>query len=842
MADAGLRLLIVGVGENTGAPAQWGPLPVEALVDRLRKTLARFGPDVVEVDAFPAPTFQDVKATFRRWFFDDEALPSQDTFLYWVGHAAAENGALRLVTKDSRTALDNDGCSYSSVDLADALRADWARRRTAGVDCPWVVIALDCCSGGMGIDDIVSRFDVSDIPDQLGLIGSGGNDAASAGTLLNALERFFDQEVTFNDSEIRLSALLTALQERGGIRGNPTHLGKDGSTPVLRNHQAATVPVVSTEETRRQLDRVLRSLSSEERDHFFAKAQGAELDQTAWYFTGRSDESERLAAWVDDPTPGMFVVTGRAGSGKSALLGRTMTVARPELVDALVESTLTMRPPEREIPRRPFDAAVHLAGKSLYDATTSLAASLPGYEGPEGDLDAVLDAVGRRRQPLVVLADALDEAQDPISIATSWARRLVATDNVKLLLGTRRSLLEGPDQPDPDEQELLDALVVPDESVLVLDDEPDAIETYARDRLAETLTPERAGDLARRIRAQHQPFLFARLAALELGARPGLTDDQADELLHDGHRGLFAAALERLGRSSRTAVPLLRALAHAQGRGLPRWDDVWASIARALTRDVEASPKDIDAMLRDAAPYVTHDGEDGQATFRLAHRTFVEHFEAEGAPRAERRGGPRAERTERRGGPRAEQRGGPTSTPTSPGTSPPTPSSAAVSTTWWSTRGSWWPPSPNHSWRCCGTPRARGRGSPARSTAWPPTTCGRQASPSVPATSSSPLGSSARSSSPTRSPDDSRPDPGRSPGPGGRRRPCTRSCRAMPGRSTPWPSARWTGSRSRSAAGTTAPCEPGICVRAKPGRSPSRVTAAGCRPWLSGQSTGRRSR
>jgi hypothetical protein len=77
----GFRLLIVGVGENTAAPASWTKLPVNAVITGLQKALARFGADAEFVHSFPAPTAADVEKTFSRWFFDDDQ-PVRNTLLY----------------------------------------------------------------------------------------------------------------------------------------------------------------------------------------------------------------------------------------------------------------------------------------------------------------------------------------------------------------------------------------------------------------------------------------------------------------------------------------------------------------------------------------------------------------------------------------------------------------------------------------------------------------------------------------------------------------------------------------------------------------------------------------
>jgi hypothetical protein len=89
-------------------------------------------------------------------------------------------------------------------------------------------------------------------------------------------------------------------------------------------------------------------------------------------------------------------------------------------------------------------------------------------------------------------------------------------------------------------------------------------------------------------------------------------------------RTLFAAAVDRLTRQASANGALLEALALSEGRGLPRGDRIWAIVASTLVSDIRET--DIDDLLRDAAPYVMLDAEDGQSVYRLAHRTFKEHF------------------------------------------------------------------------------------------------------------------------------------------------------------------------------------------------------------------------
>jgi len=251
------------------------------------------------------------------------------------------------------------------------------------------------------------------------------------------------------------------------------------------------------------------------------------------------------------------------------------------------------------------------------------------------DLELLLGSLGRRT--FTVLVDALDEAQEPATIASTVLRRLAALPGTRIIVGTRASTKEGPDQPYTADEDLLIALGRANTERMYVERAPVAIATYVKRRLEagpETvghyLSDGVIGEVVALVGAREREFLFARLAVHEIIARPELLShehrDELETLLGGDHRTLFAAAVARLTASSCTARPLLEALALARGRGVPRADRVWALIAEALTDDSEIRELDIDDVLVAAAPYIMLDGGDGQSVYRLAHRTFQEFF------------------------------------------------------------------------------------------------------------------------------------------------------------------------------------------------------------------------
>ena len=90
------------------------------------------------------------------------------------------------------------------------------------------------------------------------------------------------------------------------------------------------------EKARRQLAPVKDALVG----HFESKARGGEeRGPEGWFFTGREEAIRHLAGWLlngQDYTT--RVLTGDPGSGKSAVLGRLVTLSDPQRRQAILDS------------------------------------------------------------------------------------------------------------------------------------------------------------------------------------------------------------------------------------------------------------------------------------------------------------------------------------------------------------------------------------------------------------------------------------------------------------------------------------------------------------------------
>ncbi|MFF1868718.1 AAA family ATPase, partial [Kitasatospora herbaricolor] len=571
-----------------------------------------------------------------------------NTVLYWVGHGSADHLAHHLTP----TPID-DG-----VTPLDVARAIGNRQRHPGNADSWAVVVLDACfSESFARAVHIELFTRYHGAGRYLLLSTAAEGYTELGAFTRALHRALN--ITFPTKRaIGLSSLGRELASN--LEGFFDDLTVDDQRDQLVSLTLNAATAVSGPlDQLAELQAVIDQLPADEQRHFLPKATGAELGELAWYFHGRTEERDRILRWLTTATSGALVISGPAGSGKSALLGHVLLHTNTRLRDLLIRhGHLQSIPAGIPCPDDPFDLVAHLAGltpgRTLHliaeaAGLTDLAQQAADGQPPADLTSRLLTELRERRTPLTLLFDALDEAEQPLVIADQLLRPLAALPDVRLIIGTRRSTSEGPDQPATDDTDILDTLrprpdaahgpgtgVLPDVEV---SRDPDAIAGYLRAKLhaakhrgilradyslieeavRRLVTDHRQGD------AEPQQFLYARLAAHELLNDPTLLIDPTP-LIGRTHRQLFTRALERLHRTDPHYTPLLKALGLAQGRGLPDQDGIWARAADALTTAHVGTGASIPDLLRDAAPYLALDQEHDQSVYRLAHRTFTEHF------------------------------------------------------------------------------------------------------------------------------------------------------------------------------------------------------------------------
>jgi WD40 repeat protein len=552
--------------------------------------------------------FEGIRRFIGSWIRRPDRTSS---ILYWVGHGSSDGVFHNLVTSESGSCPAVDD-SLITRHLADYLRQEAAGRGNLGTQSSdaWTVVVLDTCAAGVGLSNLNSELTRHPPrePKHLLILATTDGGTGYLGGFDTALAKAIGGFAA-NDPHIHVRELVARL-----VAG----LGEDvpppwGGVPrhaLIRNPEwlgrAVTGPIDAVEDHVEELREAGRLPG--------AAQPGSELGD---WFTGREHELAQLESWLAMPGRVLQVVTGPAGSGKSALLKRFVAQARP---------------PE-------FDATVLGTGKTIRNLAQLIAAALPGeplhepLHEPERLLQAIAQAPDRHFR---IAVDALDEAVDPHVVAATLLRPLAQMENVKLLVATRRSLAEREGNAGPDDRGILEALGSSPACELALGPDRDLTREYVRHYLGPAFADGNVVErLAERVARRQQPLLFARLVVSELLADADEDlDGHLDVLLDGDVASVFAHARARLERVQPKLLALLRTLVFAAGRGIPRLGGVWLTAAQALHPDQQIGDVDIAEALthrpREAsqvAPYIMLDTEHDQSTYRLSHRAFLEQFE-----------------------------------------------------------------------------------------------------------------------------------------------------------------------------------------------------------------------
>ena len=616
------RLVTVCIDTYPGCPALDLNGAAKTSRDAVARSLAVLGMEVDEWQGDRAA----LNDRLSEWAGGSSGLDGgaiESTIVYWVGHGSrprignTESYLLATPSVTSRKFRHLECISGS--DLAAVLIEEQQNRLTRDPEA-WRIVILDTCESGPGVREMYGHFDPP--PTNLLLVGTApeGGPAFTGDfplTLQRILESFPNQEGPIPVRELRRH--LADWLDNNRVFGE---VSRDAMLPAPPDPLRGITATVSDLDELRQ---ILANQPDVAVTHFIPKAQGGEIGELAWHFEGRHNERRRLTRWLNSTDQGLYAVTGEAGSGKSALLGMLYASTQPELMNAL--KTLGYKldgpglSPDTDVH---FDATLHLNGQDVNDVLQGLVTAL-SLDPQKSDIDSVFAQIRSQaaRQRLTFLADALDESRDPFTIASGVLRRLSQIQRVRVVVGTRRSLNEDPDDPKPTTQALFPALS-PTE-MLMLDKDESAVVSYVTNRLRQALGDgsEEYGIL---IGGYDKPFLFARLAVHEILADPKWHNpEQLSDLLSNGHRGIFAQAVIRLENSNPETATLLWALAYARGRGFPRADGIW-SIAASALHGSRLTERHISQALQDAAPYIMIDSEFGQAAYRLAHRTFRDYY------------------------------------------------------------------------------------------------------------------------------------------------------------------------------------------------------------------------
>ncbi|MGY3063910.1 hypothetical protein ACVWZD_008208 [Streptomyces sp. TE3672] len=592
------------------------------------------------------------------WAAFDEALTTwsegwretgaaKPAIIVWSGHGVLIDDELRLALCDLD--LDVEQVTRDARALRRGVSAGTLVNDAVASGADQILVIIDTCHAGdavgRGMEKALRRWEVMSTPPGqvkwLGIVASCRRNETSdgSGPLLTALAEVLRDGPSTTEYRSAWSArnelvggpdLLAALAERW--RG-------EGQTPVPAT-LGTGLPVFPN-------PRHVPGAPARLVEHLVLAARGVGYREEGWFFTGRKEVLGRIVAWLAADEAGLFLVTGPAGCGKSAVLGRIATLTDPvQRSETEKYGGLREDDPDPGLSPDRSLASVHLRGLSPLQAVSELARQL-GLPEPRNTDDFRGELRELSPQPVLVL-DGLDEV--PAEHLRAMIEELVfpLSRTGRVLLGSRdrafRSCLAEDGRGDETLPDALTRLIGAGVTTADLEREPHTekdIGEYVFRRCAEAgvaqdRARETADAVASRATAVGGGFLFARLVvgSLLAGASGGVDEDR----WLSGLPGSIEAAFEedlRAGpvriREDGTELPgaarnLLTALAWTVGRGMPA-GGVWEEVAGALGGgDVSYDESDVDWLLSVYGRYVVEDAEGGQAVFRLYHREFVSHL------------------------------------------------------------------------------------------------------------------------------------------------------------------------------------------------------------------------
>ncbi|MFD3553017.1 caspase family protein, partial [Streptomyces goshikiensis] len=617
----------------TGATAQMREL-CELLEER------GYGTTVVE-----DPEWNDVNKPLGGWARNWRATGGHGpAVVLWSGHGVLDDRELRLIVRDT---VDPEFAG--DVHSADLLASTAS---LSGAD--QVLLLIDTCHAGAGVapslERALGKLAQQNLPPGrsawFGVIAScrPQEKAEAGGILLDAFARVL-REGPRTDEYRHLWS-----RHNGQVSGNTVIQTVLAEWPAEVGHRPLDA---RTGQDRLMFANPLRAAATEPElvEHLVQAARGAVPDDEGWFFSGRRRVLGEITEWLEARRPGLFLVTGSAGSGKSAVLGRIATLSDPaHRADVLAHLPLTPRDPDPG--EDSVDVALHLRGFTVQQLAEAIARrlSLPRPQTPAALIAEVEKGWPDSRRRLVLVLDGLDEAA-PDQAHPVVEQLLAPLSRLAcVLLGSRDRPFRPQQEPGESLDQAVSRLLDVRARASDLDDESDTesdIREYCRRRLLARGLPDAdattaTGLVAGRASTRSGGFLFARMATdslLRRFAAAGTENWDWEEAIPSSISAAFTEDLESGPVRERdgavlphAAEDLLTALAWSAGNGMPA-RGVWEAAASALGGDgVTYGPEDVDWLLNEYGRYVVEDTDGTQAVYRLYHREFIGHLQQTSQP------------------------------------------------------------------------------------------------------------------------------------------------------------------------------------------------------------------
>ncbi|WP_415761987.1 AAA family ATPase [Pseudomonas sp. CP4] len=631
-------------------------MPLQPLSDIYRRRLLATGtgefdnhatlsqvPDEVETikSAFGALNYEVVPAQLdldprelQDLIFDACADCTENDLLvlYYTGHGESDNQLYLLSRGSKQAAEDHPALAVKVVDLAEILIKARASQ---------VLLILDVCYAGTGAGDFLRM--AADLTRQRPslnpayvIAATRSRDEADEGALSKALAKALaNPDCQFGGATQRYLAMDEVME---AIREYLAERFPKQEAQLAGANLKGRCLLFPNPQYRPYIDPGLDLARQRVFDeHWLPKSGGLEGGWGGSYFTGRHRALRQIGEWLSqvDTHGRALVVTGGPGTGKSALLGRIVSLSEPRFRDQVLAVDGSSFDAADVLPEGIVDVAIHARHKLLSEVLNEIANKL-GLS--DRDLPSMLESLEKRGRKTVIVIDALDEAADSQTILQQLLLPLATFKHVFLLVGTRpdaTSLQQrfeglGPDTVEVNLEHSLNtepgevALYV--ERRLLASEEPRCFTPYRKH-------PEIARKVAEAVaqRAKNV-FLVAHTVALRLfkmgkmvdTSRPGWMDHLSTELTDAFNQYLAPLEEEKEGLDIATARAVLLALAFAEGEGLP-WADIWRSVASALSGQT-ITDANIIAVRKYAAPFIVESMEGDRSVYRLYHEQLAEHL------------------------------------------------------------------------------------------------------------------------------------------------------------------------------------------------------------------------
>jgi hypothetical protein len=527
--------------------------------------------------------------------FSDGLWDHRPLILYWTGHGVqAQTGEYLLAVRST----PRNPPSYRAFSPRRLVESA-LRKSPAGL-----ILIVDACYAGDGLREIFEQLDSAartseELPWYAVVASASSSEQAVAGRMADYLSN--------------LLANGPNRPENRYIWSNPYSAGVSGS--VFVHVLADEWPYTDQQPIGNQAitaSPVFIPRPAAEPSSASPSADPLVTAEDSARFIGRSRLLAEATAWLAEGQPGLRLLLGSAGSGKSAVLDQISRSG--ETGPAVV---------------------VSCRGRGEHDVIASITSQC-GLTGQRSAYSLAEEL--RDREPRAILVDGLDEV--PSEEQSPLAKELAVLATVQPVMVTSRDIPRRERRADeygapagaPDYDDPIGALNLPrGVEPWVLDQEESTtadIKAYVQGLTGDDTL---AGAVAAGLSGEDGAFLLARLVTQALADQPIDTDaaDWENEL-----DSAFARSFDIVFKGGPEGLPpaevraLLGSAAFSFGSGLPG-DEVWLASANALSGRGDFTLTDIFRLLESHRPYLVATGADGQAVYRLFHAELGSYIEAQ---------------------------------------------------------------------------------------------------------------------------------------------------------------------------------------------------------------------